>query len=120
MPGLAGLDAEAGGEHGLAGAGRPEQHDVGSGGDEVECRQVQDVVAFHRPLVVEVEVLDRLAGGEPGGPDPVSRAVGAAGGDLGLQAGGEVFLVGPAAVAGGGGEPLGGVPQRGGFRARAR
>src|ERR1019366_6509827 len=115
VPGLAGFNAQAGGEHGLARAGRPEQHDAGPGGDEVECRQMQDMVAFHRPLVVQVEVLDGLAGGEPGGPDAVLRAVGAAGGDLGLQAGGEGFLVGPAGLAGGGGEPLGGVPQRGGL-----
>ena len=59
------------------------------------------------------EVLDRLAGGEPGGAGPVGGAVRAAGGGLGFQAGGEVFLVGPAVGAGALGEPLGGVPQRG-------
>jgi hypothetical protein len=78
------------------------------------------MVTFHRALVVEVEVLEHLAGGEGGGADPVGRAVCAAGGDLSLQAGGQVFLVGPAAVAGGGGEPLGGLPQCGAFRTRAR
>ena len=77
---------------------------------------MQDVVAFDGSLVVEVEVLDHLAGGEPGGPDPVGRAVGGAGGGLGLQAGGEVFLVGPAVRPGALGEPLSGVPQCGGFQ----
>src|SRR5580692_4757042 len=45
VPGLAGFDAQAGGEHRLARPGWAEQHDVGPGGDEVQCRQVQDVVA---------------------------------------------------------------------------
>ena len=37
VPGLAGLDAEPCGEHGLAGSGRAEQHDVGLRRDEVQC-----------------------------------------------------------------------------------
>jgi len=44
-------------------------------------------------LVVEVEVLQRLPGREPRGPDPAFAAVGFAGGDPALQAGGQELLV---------------------------
>jgi hypothetical protein len=46
VAGLAGADTEADGEHGLAGAGRAEEDDVVFGGDEVQCAEVGDGVAF--------------------------------------------------------------------------
>nr|WP_318527588.1 hypothetical protein [Microbispora cellulosiformans] len=45
-----------------------------------------DDLAFEGPLVVEVELLDRLAGREAGGVDAAFTAVGFAGGDFPLQA----------------------------------
>ena len=63
-------------------------------------------VAFEGALVVEVEVLEGLAGREPGGADAALAAVGFAGGDLALQAGGEELLVGPALGAGPLGQPV--------------
>lgn len=47
---------------GLASAGGPEEHDVLSGFDEVERAEMRDDVAFEGALVVEVELLERLAG----------------------------------------------------------
>jgi len=74
--------------------------------------EVGDDVAFERALVVEVEVLEGLAGREPGGPDAELAAVGLAGGDLPLQAGGEELLMGPALGPGPLGEPVDGLGQR--------
>ena len=48
-----------------------------------------------RSLVLEVEVLDRLAGREPGGADADLAAVGLAGSHLAFQAGGQELLVAP-------------------------
>ena len=62
--------------------------------------QVRDQVAFEAAGVVEVELLEGLAGREPGGADPTFAAVGLPGGDLALQAGDEEFLVGPGLGAG--------------------
>jgi len=45
--------------------------------------------------VVEVEFLQRFAGREPGGADAALAAVGLAGGDFTLQAGGQELLVRP-------------------------
>jgi hypothetical protein len=80
---------------GFAGAGWAEEDDVLLAGDEVESAQMHDLVAFQAAGVVEVELLDAFAGGEPGGPDSAFAAVGIAGGDFSLQAGCEVFLVRP-------------------------
>ena len=96
VPGLAGADGQADGQVGLAGAGRAEEHDVVAGGGEVEGAQVGDHLAFEAAGMVEVELLQRLAGGEPGGADAAFAAVGLAGGDFALQAGGQEFLVAPA------------------------
>ena len=112
VAGVAGADAEADGEVGLAGAGRAEEHDVVAGGDEVEGAEVGDDVAFEGALVVEVELVEGLAGREAGGADAELAAVGLAGGDLAFEAGGEELLVGPAVGAGPFGEPL----DRGGQR----
>ena len=45
--------------------------------------------------MVVVELLEALAGREPGGPDPALTAVGLPGGDLALQAGGQELLIRP-------------------------
>ncbi len=95
VPGLAGPDRQADREMGLAGAGRAEEHDVVAGGDEVQGAQVGDQVAAEAAGVVEIELFQGLAGGEPGGADASLAAVGLAGGDLALQAGDEELLVGP-------------------------
>ena len=67
---------QADGEVGLAGAGRAEEHDVVAGGDEVEGAEVGDDVALEGALVVEVELLEGLAGREAGGADAELAAVG--------------------------------------------
>jgi hypothetical protein len=63
--------------------------------------------------VVEVELLQRLAGREAGVADAALAAVGLPGGDLALQAGSQELLVRPALSAGAFGEPAGGLPQAG-------
>lgn len=55
-----------------------------------------DHVALEAALVVEVEVLEALAGRETRGADAVLAAVVLAGGDLALKAGGQELLVAPA------------------------
>ena len=100
VPGLAGADRQAGGEVGLAGAGRAEEHHVLFRGDEVQGAEVGDLVAFQAAGVVEVELLQALAGREPGGADPAFPAVGFPGGDLALQAGDEELLMGPGSRSG--------------------
>ncbi len=82
MAGLAGSDRQAGGQVGLAGAGRAEQQHVVLGGDKVQGAQVGDEVALEAAGVVEVELLQALAGREPGRLDPAFTAVAVAGGDL--------------------------------------
>jgi hypothetical protein len=64
-------------------------------GDEVEGAEVGDGVAFESAGVVEVELLQALACGEPGGADPAFAAVGLPSRDLPLQAGDEKLLMGP-------------------------
>ena len=59
----------------------------------------------------EVELLDGLAGLEPGGADPALTAVAVAGGDLSLQAGHEELLMRPRLGPGPLGEPGHGLPQ---------
>jgi hypothetical protein len=56
---------------------------------------VGDEFAFEASLVVEVELLQALAGREAGMADAGLAAVVLAGGDLAFQAGGEELLVGP-------------------------
>ena len=86
--------------------GRAEEHDVLAGGDEVQGPEVGQSLALERALVLDVEVLEGLAGREAGGADAALTAVGFAGGDLALQAGGEELLVGPALGPGPFGEAL--------------
>ena len=112
VPGLAGPDRQPDRQVGLAGAGRAEEHDVVRGGDEVQGAQVGDQVAFEAAGVVEVELLQALAGREPGGADAALAAVGLAGGDLALQAGDQELLMGPGLGAGPFGEPRHRLAQR--------
>ena len=112
VPGLAGPDRQADGEVGLAGAGRAEEHHVVLGGDEVQGAQVRDEVAFEAAGVVEVELLQALAGREPGGADAALTAVGLAGGDFALQAGDQELLVRPGLGAGPFGQPVDRLAQR--------
>ena len=89
VSGLAGADRQPDGEMGLAGARRAEEDDVVLRGDEVEGAEVRDGVSLQRAGVVEVELLQALAGREAGGADAALTAVALAGGDLALQAGDE-------------------------------
>ena len=74
--------------------------------------EVGDRLPLEGALVVEVEVLQRLPGWEAGGADAALAAVGLAGGDLALQAGGQELLMRPGLGAGSFGQPL----DRGGQR----
>jgi hypothetical protein len=71
---------------------------------------VGDLLALEAAGVVEVELLQALAGREAGGADAALTAVGLSGGDLALQAGGQELLVAPALGAGPLGQPPGGLP----------
>jgi hypothetical protein len=57
VAGLAGLDAQADGQMGLASAWWTQEDHVLAGGDEVEGAQVGDAVALEGAGVVEVELL---------------------------------------------------------------
>ena len=74
---------------------RAEEDHVVAGSSEVRGAQVGDDIAFEAAGVVEVEFLQRFAGREPGGADAALAAVGLAGGDFTLQAGGQELLVRP-------------------------
>src|SRR4051812_39398340 len=70
---------------GLAGPGRAEQDEVLAAVKEVELAEVQHGVAADRGLEAEVELLERLSGGEAGGLDAALAAVAVAAVDLGLE-----------------------------------
>jgi hypothetical protein len=70
--------------------------------------------------VVVVEVLEGLAGREPGGADAALAAVVLAGGDLAFEAGSEELLMGPALVPGLGREPVDRRRQRRGLECPAQ
>jgi hypothetical protein len=88
----------------LAGARRAEEHDVLLAGEKVELREMQHLVASQARLEREVELLDRLAGGEPRGLDPPLPAVAVAAVDLGLHQGGGELFIAPVLLAGAVGE----------------
>ncbi len=100
---------------GLAGARWSEEDDVavlgqvGPGGEGLDR-------GAGGGLVVEVEVVDRLGRGHLGGADTQPGAGGVAGGDLSLEDGGQVVLVGPAGVAGVVGQPGRGLGDPGRFQ----
>ena len=112
VSGLAGPDGQPDRQMRFAGAGRAEEDHVLLAGDEVQGAEVGDQVPFQPAGVVEVELLQALAGREPGGPDPAFAAVGVAGGDLALQAGGQILLMGPGLGPGPLGQPARRLPQR--------
>ncbi|MFD9851590.1 hypothetical protein ACFWXZ_04870 [[Kitasatospora] papulosa] len=58
---------------------RPEEDHVLLPDHEIERPEVGDRLSLHGPLSGEVEVFQRLAGGEPGGPDPSLSANGGRG-----------------------------------------
>ena len=120
MTGLAGADGQSDGEVGLAGAGRAEEDHVVAGGDEVQGAQVGDGVAFERAGVVEVELLQALAGGETGSADAALAAVRFPGGDLALQAGDQELLMAPVVCPGPLGQPGTASRRLGAFSARVR
>ena len=113
VPGLAGPDRQPGGQVALAGPGRAEEHHILPGGDEIQGAQVGDGLPFEAAGVIEVELLQGLAGRELRGPDPALPAVGFAGGDLPVQAGGQELLMGPGLGAGPLSQPGHRLPQRG-------
>jgi hypothetical protein len=115
VPGLAGPDRQPGRQVGLAGAWWAEEHDVVAGGDEVQGSQVGEGVAFEPAGVVEVELLEALAGGKAGGADASFAAVGLPGGDLALQTRHQELLVAPRLGAGPSGQARHRFAQRGGF-----
>jgi hypothetical protein len=112
MAGLAGAHRQTDGQVRLPGAGWAEEDHVVLGDDEVERAEVSDDLAFEGAGVVEVELLQALAGREAGGADPALPAVGFAGGDLALQTGDEEFLVRPGLRTGPLGQPGDRVAQR--------
>jgi hypothetical protein len=95
---------------------RAEEDRILFGGDEVQGSQVGDGLPLEGTLVVVVELLQRLAGRKPRGPDAPLPAVRVAGADLPLQAGGEELLVCPALGPGPVREPLDAVAQGGGLQ----
>ena len=68
--------------------------------EEVELPEVLDHRLLDRALEGEVELLERLAGGEPGGLDPALTAVAVAGGDLGAEQHLGEALIAPLLLAG--------------------
>ena len=88
--------------------GRPEEDDVLAAVQEVELAEVLDQGLLDRALEGEVELLERLAGGEAGGLDPALAAVAVARGDLGGQQRLREALIAPVLLA----RPLGEPGQR--------
>ena len=88
----------------LAGAGRAEQDHVLARVQEVELAEVLDDGLLHAALEGEVELLQRLAGGEAGGLDAALAAVAVARGDLGGEQRLGEALIAPLLLAGAVGE----------------
>jgi hypothetical protein len=86
----------------------PEQDHVLLGVQEVELAEVLDDGLLDRALEGEVELLERLAGGEPGGLDAALAAVALARGHLGRKQRLGEALIAPGLVA----SPLGELRQR--------
>ncbi len=98
----------------LAGRGRPEQHDILLAGEKVQLAEMQHGVLGDRRLKGEVKLLERLAGGEPGGFDAGLAAVAVAAVGLGLEQHRGELLIGPVLGAG----AIGELGQRSGGRGR--
>jgi hypothetical protein len=84
--------------------GGPSRTTFSFAGQEVELAEVQDRVAADRVLKAEVELLERLAGGEARGLDAGLAAVAVAAVDLGLEQRGGEALKAPLLLAGAVGE----------------
>ena len=104
LAGEARADRERDREVCFAGAGRSEQDHVLFGVEEVQLPEVLDHGLLDRALEGEVELLQRLAGGEPGGLDPSFAAVALAGADFGPEQDLGEPLIAPLLIAGAIGE----------------
>src|SRR5207245_9811906 len=78
LAGQAGPDRDRDRQMALAGAGRAQQHDVLLAVQEVQLAEVLDHLLLDGALEGEVELLERLAGGEAGRLDPALAAAGLA------------------------------------------
>lgn len=115
VPSLTRPDRKADREVGLPGAGRAQEDDVLARGDEIQGPQMCDHLAAQPAGVIEVELFERLAGGEPSCPDPAFAAVGFPGGDLTSQAGREELLMTPGLRSSPFGQSRHGFAKRGGL-----
>src|SRR6202034_1517856 len=79
VPGLGAGAGQAGGEHGLADAGRADQDDVGGFADEPQRGQLADQVLISAGLGGEVVVVDRPGGGQGGEVQPGGELAGCGG-----------------------------------------
>ena len=114
LAGEAGADPERDREVRLARSRWAEQDDVVFGGEEVELAEVEHERLLHRALEAEVELLQRLAGGEARLLDPRLAAVRVSRRDLGREQHLGEALVRPLLDPG----PLGQLRQRPGRRRR--
>jgi site-specific DNA recombinase len=106
VPGLAGTDRQACREMRFSCPRWTEEHDVVLARDEIQRAQMRDRFAFEAAGVLEVELLQRLAGREAGSADAALAAVVLPGGDLALQAGDEELLMRPGLRPGAFGQPI--------------
>jgi hypothetical protein len=111
VAGLAGPDSEPDRQVCLAGPRRAQKNRVLLAADEVQCAQMCELLSRQTAQMGDVEFLKCLQSGEPCGADAGLAAMGVAGGDLTLQAGDQVFGVGPGLGVGALGQALGGVQQ---------
>ena len=95
--------------------GGPRKTTLSRGGDEIQCSEVGDGVAFEAAGMVEVELLQRFSRREPGGADATLTAVGFSCRYFALQARRQVFLVAPVLGPGPFGQPGRGLAQRRGL-----
>lgn len=113
---VAGADRDPGGQMGLARARRAQENHVLLGRDEVQGAQVSDLLPLQPSGVVEVELLQALAGWELRRADAAFAAVGFSGGDLALQTGQQELLEAPGFGAGPFGQAGRRLAQRGCFQ----
>jgi hypothetical protein len=80
---------------GFAGARWTQKHHVVAGGNKIQGSQMGNDVTFESASMLEVELLQRFAGREPGGADTAFTAVRLTSRHLALQASHQVFLMAP-------------------------
>src|SRR5215213_7815507 len=105
---------------GFAGAGWAEEDHVLLSGDKVQRAQMGDLVALQTAGVVEVKLLQALAGREPGCTDVALAAMRVPGGNFTLQACGQILLMRPGFGPGPLGQPGLRLAQGGRLHARVR